>query len=30
MKTESKLKNLMKIDPAILQKYNEWEERSYE
>lgn len=29
-KTEAKLKNLMKIDPEILHKYDMWEQKSYE
>lgn len=29
LKTESKLKGLMKIDSNVLQKYDSWEEKSY-
>lgn len=29
-KTEAKVKNLMKIDSHVLEKYDSWEYKSYE
>lgn len=29
-KTETKVKNLMKIDPNLSEKYDNWEYKSYE
>jgi hypothetical protein len=29
LKAETKLKSLMKIDAKIMEKYGDWEEKSY-
>jgi hypothetical protein len=30
LKAETKLKSLMKVDAKIMEKYGDWEEKSYE